>query len=47
MAGQAGDFSHHMSDAVMGLIEQSKITKKAAKEFDDWVKSKGGQRNAW
>ena len=44
MAGQAGDFSHHMSDAVMGLIEQSKITKKAAKEFDDWVKGKGGAK---
>ena len=44
MAGQAGDFSHHMSDAVMGVIEQSKITKKAAKKFDDWVKGKGGAK---
>lgn len=38
MAGQSGDFSMMMSDATMGMIEQSKITKKAAKKFDDWVK---------
>jgi len=38
MGGQSGDFSHHMSDAVMGLVEQSKITKKAAKEYDDRIR---------
>jgi hypothetical protein len=39
MAGQSGDFSKMMSNATMGMIEQSKITKKAAKEYDDWVRS--------
>ena len=38
MAGQSGDFSKMMSDATMGMIEQSKITKKAAKTYDDQVK---------
>lgn len=38
MAGQSGDFSHHMSDAMMGLIEQSPITKKAASEYDKVIK---------
>ncbi len=41
MAGQSADFSHHMSDAMMGIIEQSPITKKAAKKFDDFVKNTG------
>lgn len=40
MGGQSADFSHHMADATMGLIEQSKITKKSAKEYDDIVKEK-------
>lgn len=38
MGGQSGDFSHHMSNAVMGLVEQSKITKKAAKAYDDKIR---------
>ncbi len=38
MGGQSGDFSHHMSNAVMGLVEQSKITKKAAKSYDDKIR---------
>ena len=40
MGGQSADFSHHMADATMGLIEQSKISKKAAKEYDDIVREK-------
>jgi hypothetical protein len=40
MGGQSADFSHHMADATMGLIEQSNITKKAAKEYDDIIKEK-------
>jgi hypothetical protein len=40
MGGQSADFSHHMADATMGLVEQSNITKKAAKEYDDIVKEK-------
>jgi hypothetical protein len=38
MGGQSGDFSKMMSDATMGMIEQSKITKKAAKIYDDEIK---------
>jgi len=38
MAGQAGDASKMMSDATMGMIEQSKITKKAAKSYDNIIK---------
>tara|TARA_R110002096_G_scaffold434928_1_gene658797 strand:+ start:43 stop:1116 length:1074 start_codon:yes stop_codon:yes gene_type:complete len=38
MSGQSGDFSKMMSDATMGMIEQSKITKKAAKSYDDLIK---------
>jgi hypothetical protein len=38
MSGQSGDFSKMMSDATMGMIEQSKITKKAAKTYDDQIK---------
>ena len=40
MGGQSADFSHHMADATMGLIEQSKITKKSAKEYDNFVRDK-------
>lgn len=40
MGGQSADFSHHMADATMGLVEQSKITKKAAKEYDNIVREK-------
>jgi hypothetical protein len=43
MAGQSGDFSKMMSSATMGMVEQSKITKKAAKEYDDWVKKGTGK----
>lgn len=43
MGGQSADFSHHMSDAMMGLIEQSPISKKAAKKFDDFVKNVGNK----
>ena len=38
MAGQAGDFSKMMSDTTLQIIKQSKITKKAAKEYDDRIK---------
>jgi hypothetical protein len=46
MAGQAGDASRMMSDATISMVEQSPITKKAAKAYDkkiretldpDWV----------
>tara|TARA_R110000751_G_scaffold295947_1_gene405019 strand:- start:188 stop:1255 length:1068 start_codon:yes stop_codon:yes gene_type:complete len=40
MAGQSGDASKMMSDATLGMIEQSKITKKAAKSYDDIIKEK-------
>lgn len=40
MGGQSADFSHHMADATMGLIEQSKVTQKGAKEYDEIVRSK-------
>ena len=40
MAGQSGDASKMMSDATLGMIEQSKITKKAAKSYDDLIKEK-------
>lgn len=40
MGGQSADFSHHMADATMGLIEQSKIPKKAAAEYDKLVREK-------
>lgn len=43
MAAQSGDFSKMMSNATMGMIEQSKITKKAAKEYDKWVRKGGGK----
>jgi len=45
MAGQSGDFSKMMADATMGMIEQSPITKKAAKEYDNWVR-KGGTKDS-
>ena len=38
MSGQAGDASKMMSDATMGMIEQSKITKKSAKIYDDLIR---------
>lgn len=38
MGGQSGDFSHHMGDTVMGMVEQSKITKAAAKEYDKTIR---------
>ena len=38
MAGQAGDFSKMMSDTTLQIIKQSKITKKAAKEYDNRIK---------
>jgi len=41
MAGQSGDFSKMMADATMGMVEQSPITKKAAKEYDEWVREGG------
>jgi hypothetical protein len=41
MGGQSGDFSMMMADATMGMVEQSKITKKAAKEYDKWVREGG------
>ena len=37
MAGQSGDFSTDMSDTVMELVKNAKISKKNAKEFDSWV----------
>lgn len=40
MGAQAGDFSHMMADAVMGQIPLSKITKKAAKEYDNVIKER-------
>ena len=40
MAGQSGDASKMMSDATLGMIEQSKITKKSAKSYDDLIKEK-------
>jgi len=38
MAGQAGDFSKMMSETTLQIIKQSKISKKAAKEYDDRIK---------
>ena len=38
MAGQAGDASRMMSDATMGMVEQSPITKKAAKAYDERIR---------
>ena len=38
MSGQSGDFSRMMSNATMGIVEKSKITKKAAKSYDDRIK---------
>lgn len=38
MGGQSGDFSHHMGDTVMGMVEQSKITKAAAKGYDKTIR---------
>lgn len=43
MAGQSADFSHMMSDVMMELIEQSSISKKAAAEFDKFVRNTGGK----
>jgi hypothetical protein len=40
MSGQAGDASKMMSDATIGMIEQSKITKEAAKTYDDVIKER-------
>ncbi len=37
MAGQSGDFSTDMSDTVMELVKNAKISTKNAKEFDSWV----------
>ena len=39
MAGQAGDASKMMSDATIGMVEQSPITKKAAKAYDEKIKN--------
>jgi hypothetical protein len=40
MGGQSGDFSHHMADTMMNMIDFSKITKAGAKKYDDFVKDK-------
>ena len=37
MGPQASDFSTMMSDTVMEMMKTSKITKKSANEFDNWV----------
>ena len=37
MAGQSGDYSTDMSDTVMELVKNAKISTKDAKEFDSWV----------
>ena len=44
MSGQSGDFSKMMSDATMGMVEQSKITKKAAKTREYLDKMPGSDR---
>jgi len=38
MSGQAGDASKMMSDATIGMVEQSPITKKAAKAYDERIR---------
>ena len=40
MSGQAGDASKMMSDATIGMVEQSSITKKAAEAYDKRIREK-------
>lgn len=40
MSPQGGDFAAHVAETYMGMIPNAKITKKAAKEFDDQMRQK-------
>jgi len=42
MRGDSGDFSTHSADAILGMLPQAKITKSAAKKFDEFMRQPWG-----
>ena len=43
MRGDSGDFSTHTADAILGMLPSAKITKDAAKKFDEFMRQPWGK----